>query len=59
MRKLHCKCDSNSLTFNNVKKSNYLNTTYLTIIRNISLKFDDIDDGRNEKKRTTRGDKLD
>ena len=36
--------DSNSLTLNNVEEGNCKESTYLTIIRKMSLKFDEIDD---------------
>ena len=38
--------DSNSLTIKSVEEGNCLNTTYFTIIRKISLKFDNIADGK-------------
>ena len=37
--------DSNALTIKNVEKGNCLNTTYMSIIKKMSLQFDDIDDG--------------
>jgi len=36
---------SNEITMKNVEKGNCLGSTYLTIIKKMSLKFDDIDDG--------------
>jgi len=42
--------DSNPLTINNVEKGNCKDSTYLSIIRKMSLEFDDIDDGRLLKK---------
>ena len=36
--------DSNTLTLNNVEEGNCKESTYLTIIRKMSLKFDEIDD---------------
>ena len=40
------KLDSNSLTINNVEKGTCLTSTYLTIIKKMSLEFDEIDDAK-------------
>ena len=42
--------DSNYLTITNVEKGECVKTTYLTIIRKMSLAFDDIDDVKLIKK---------
>jgi len=46
IRKFAELLDSNDITINNVEEGNCMESTYLTIIRTMSLKFDDIDDSK-------------